>query len=46
MKNINIMQGVKMKTVTTAAESADRQARFEQIQPHYLEALKVAPDAG
>src|SRR5438067_1398074 len=41
MKNINIMQGVKMKTVTTAAESADRQARFEQIQPHYLEALTL-----
>ncbi len=41
MKNINIMQGVKMKPLANAAESADRQARFEQIQPLYLEALTL-----
>jgi DNA-binding MarR family transcriptional regulator len=35
------MQGVKMKTLTNAAESADRQARFEQVQPLYLEALTL-----
>ena len=41
MKNINIMQGVKMKPLANAAESVDRQARFEQIQPLYLEALTL-----
>jgi DNA-binding MarR family transcriptional regulator len=41
MKNINIMQGVKMKPLANAAESADRQARFEQIQPLYHEALTL-----
>ena len=41
MKNINIMQGVKMKPLSNAAESADRQARFEKIQPVYLEALTL-----
>ena len=41
MKNINIMRGVKMKALTNVAESADRQARFDQIQPLYLEALTL-----
>src|SRR5437762_13054456 len=41
MKNINIMQGVKMKPLANAAESTDRQVRFEQIQPLYLEALTL-----
>ena len=41
MKNINIVQGVKMKPLANAAESADRQARFEQIQPLYHEALTL-----
>src|SRR6202158_2779039 len=41
MKNINIMQGVKMKPLANAAESADRQARFEQVQPLYHEALTL-----
>ena len=41
MKNINIMQGVKMKSLANAAESTDRQVRFEQIQPLYLEALTL-----
>ncbi len=41
MKNINIMQGVKMKPLANVAESADRQARFEQIEPLYLEALTL-----
>ena len=41
MKNINITQGVKMKPLANAAESVDRQARFEQIQPLYLEALTL-----
>ena len=35
------MQGVKMKPLSNAAESADRQARFEKIQPVYLEALTL-----
>jgi len=39
--NINIMQGVKMKPLANAAESAERQARFEQVQPLYLEALTL-----
>jgi len=30
-----------MKTVAKAVEPADRQARFEQIRPHYLEALTL-----
>src|SRR5262245_4587303 len=30
-----------MKNVATVAESADRQARFDHIQPHYLEALTL-----
>src|SRR6266852_82973 len=41
MKNINIMQGVKMKPLANAAESAERQARFDQIEPLYLEALTL-----
>jgi DNA-binding MarR family transcriptional regulator len=35
------MQGVMMKTVVKAVEPADRQARFDHIQPHYLEALTL-----
>ncbi|HKF99032.1 MAG: transcriptional regulator LdtR [Xanthobacteraceae bacterium] len=30
-----------MKNVAIAAEPADRQARFDHIQPHYLEALTL-----
>src|SRR5881396_3714168 len=30
-----------MKTVAKAIEPADRQARFDHIQPHYLEALTL-----
>ena len=30
-----------MKTVVKAVEPADRQARFDHIQPHYLEALTL-----
>ena len=30
-----------MKSVAKAIEPADRQARFEHIQPHYLEALTL-----
>src|SRR2546426_4151085 len=30
-----------MKNVATAVETADRQARFDHIQPHYLEALTL-----
>ncbi|TMJ45056.1 MAG: MarR family transcriptional regulator, partial [Alphaproteobacteria bacterium] len=30
-----------MKPLANAAESVDRQARFEQIQPLYLEALTL-----
>ena len=41
MKNTNIMQGVKMKPLANAAEPADRQVRFEQTQPLYLEALTL-----
>jgi DNA-binding MarR family transcriptional regulator len=39
--NINIMQGVKMKTSATVVEAADRQARFDRIEPLYLEALTL-----
>src|SRR5438093_4079635 len=35
------MQGVKMKPLANVAESAERQARFEQIKPLYLEALTL-----
>src|SRR5947209_1152370 len=41
MKNINIMQGVKMKPLANAAESAERQARFDHIHAHCLEALTL-----
>ena len=30
-----------MKTVAKAIEPAERQARFDHIQPHYLEALTL-----
>jgi DNA-binding MarR family transcriptional regulator len=30
-----------MKIVATAAETADRQTRFDHVQPHYLEALTL-----
>ena len=39
--NINIMQGVNMKTSATVVEAADRQARFDRIEPLYLEALTL-----
>ncbi len=35
------MQGVKMKTSATVVEAADRQARFDRIEPLYLEALTL-----
>src|SRR5258708_27291972 len=34
-------RGVMMKTVAKAIEPAERQARFDHIQPHYLEALTL-----
>src|ERR671910_3703239 len=34
-------KGVMMKTVAKAVEPADRQARFDHIQPFYLEALTL-----
>jgi DNA-binding MarR family transcriptional regulator len=36
-----VNRGVTMKNVATVAEPADRQARFDHIQPHYLEALTL-----
>ena len=40
-KNIKPHRGVMMKTVAKAIEPAERQARFDHIQPHYLEALTL-----
>lgn len=40
-KKTTVKKGVIMKTVAKAVEPADRQARFEQIRPHYLEALTL-----
>jgi DNA-binding MarR family transcriptional regulator len=34
-------RGVMIKTVVKAVEPAERQARFDHIQPHYLEALTL-----
>jgi DNA-binding MarR family transcriptional regulator len=41
MKTATIMRGVTMKPLTNAAEAADRQARFDQIEPLYHEALTL-----
>src|SRR5262249_12142099 len=41
MKTFNIMRGVTMKPLMNAAEAADRQSRFDQIEPLYLEALTL-----
>ena len=40
-RNIKPDRGVMMKTVAKAIEPAERQARFDHIQPHYLEALTL-----
>ena len=40
-KNAEPNRGVMMKTVAKAIEPAERQARFDHIQPHYLEALTL-----
>ena len=34
-------KGVIMKTVAKAADTADREVRFDQVKPHYLEALTL-----
>jgi DNA-binding MarR family transcriptional regulator len=40
-KTYEANRGVMIKTVIKAVEPAERQARFEHIQPHYLEALTL-----
>ena len=40
-KHTKSNRGVMMKSVAKAIEPADRQARFDHIQPHYLEALTL-----
>src|SRR5436190_13830024 len=40
-KHTTSNRGVMMKTVAKTIEPAERQARFDHIQPHYLEALTL-----
>jgi hypothetical protein len=36
-----IWKGVNMKAVAKTVEPAEREARFDHIRPHYLEALTL-----
>src|SRR6188768_298797 len=40
-RNKNIWEGVMMKTAVKAVEPAERQAKFDQIRPLYLDALTL-----
>src|SRR5215204_6306021 len=40
-RNKNIREGVTMKTVVKAVEPAERQAKFDDIRPLYLDALTL-----
>jgi DNA-binding MarR family transcriptional regulator len=40
-RNKNIREGVMMKTAVKAVEPAERQAKFDQIRPLYLDALTL-----
>src|SRR5579862_9671854 len=40
-QTIRTGKGVNMKAVVKTVEPADREARFDHIRPHYLEALTL-----
>jgi DNA-binding MarR family transcriptional regulator len=41
LKQTRLGKGVNMKAVAKTVEPADREARFDHIRPHYLEALTL-----
>src|SRR5215469_5388954 len=41
LKQTRLGKGVNMKAVAKTVDTADREARFDHIRPHYLEALTL-----